>query len=405
MAPAPRPLAVLLALALAVPAAAVPRLALAPVRGDVGGRIGAQLGGALCPPGRCIPGALGGPRPDLSRARRLGAEGSLLGSVWRERGGRVLSLALFGTAAQPARTWVVPLGADGRISAERLGALALELGEAIGDPPLPAPATPPLPRGAPPASRWPPAVSSGPAPVTSPIAVEPGVESARRILRFPAVGTAPVGYQILVPAAPRLALEFRPLRIAGDRGSGPALFLQGSWLPGIALTSGARTHQATFLSLRAGLLWRLAVARRLILAPSVAWARESFVVAPADGTKVPGLPDDRRSGVSVALDAEVPLVGPPGRPRLSALASGRVAGWIDAGELAGGEAFFPGGRAWTVEGEVGASLRLARALTVRLVATRGTTRWALDADPTGAYTVDSARAESLGARLSVRFEP
>jgi hypothetical protein len=320
----------------------------------------------------------------------------------------------------------VPLGPDGLIPQEELDALARELDEALGvpasteaagprplvrEPPATAPAPAPAPRRGPPATPTPIATpiatptASRRGPPGSPVVLELGIESMRRTLRFPEGGTAPVGYEVLLPAAPRLALEFHPLRIAGDRAAGLALFAEGSWLPGIALPSGARTHEATFLALRAGLRWKLPVAERLLLVPALAWERESFVVAPVDGAKVPGLPDDRRAGLSAALGVEVPLVGPPGRPRLSALALGRVARWFDAGDLAGGAAFFPGGRAWTVEGEAGAALHVAPALSLRLVATLGSTRWALDADPSGAYTVGSARADSLGARLSVRFEP
>jgi hypothetical protein len=400
-----------LSLALAAPVAAAPRIALAPVRGERGDRVDAQLQGALCPPGRCLRGLLGASRPDLSRARRAGADGSLLGSLWRERGGRVLSLALFTTGPRPARTWVVPLGPDGLIPPEELSALARELDETLGVPPSFEAAGPrplvrePLATAIATPIATPTAAAPRRGPPGSPFALELGIESMRRTLRFPEGGTAPVGYEVVLPAAPRLTLEFHPLRIAGDRAAGLALFAEGSWLPGIALPSGARTHEATSLALRAGIRWRLPVVERLLLVPALAWERESFVVAPVDGTKVPGLPDDRRAGLSAALGAEVPLVGPPGTPRLSALALGRVARWFDAADLAGGADFFPGGSAWTVEGEAGAALRLAPALSVRLVATLGSTRWALDADPSGAYTVGSARADSLGARLSVRLEP
>ncbi|HSN13201.1 MAG TPA: hypothetical protein VLT61_01120 [Anaeromyxobacteraceae bacterium] len=423
----------LLVLALAAPAAATPRLAVAPVRGEGGRALDAQLERALCSPDRCIPRTRLGPRPGLARARRAGADGVLLGSVWRERGGRVLSLALFTVGARPARTWVLPLGSDGRVAPDRLVSLAREMDEALGVPrpavgasppapieaPIEAPAAPRsdltlAPPVAPPAlprepveapRAAPPVLESEPAVAGGPIAAELGVEAARRSLRFPSGGTSPVGYSVTLPAVPRLALEFRPLRLAGARLAGLALFAEGGGLPGIRVPSGERTHEATFLAVRAGLRWRLPAADRLVLVPTLAWERTSFVVAPAGGTRVPGLPDDRRAGPSAALGVEVPLAGPPERPRLALLGAVRAAWWLEAGELAGGAAFFPGGRAWTLGAEAGAALRIGRVGSLRCSAVWDTTRWSLDGDPSGAYSVASARAEVLGARVSVRLGP
>lgn len=424
-------LIVLLALAFAAPAAAAPGVAIAPVKGDAGGKVGAQVTGALCPPLRCMPGDLGG-RPDPSRALRAGADAALLSSIWRERRGRVLSLALFTRASRPERSWVLPLGPDGLVPPERLDAFAREVTGALGvappksvappPVPLPAPAPPPQHVAAAPVLRAPrpraepstgsraeplaprerpspPAITPAPDGAADPlVAIEAGIEPTRRTLRFPAGGTAPVAYGVTMPSTPFLALEFHPLRSVGGEAAGLALFADGSYLPGIALPSGARTHLATSLAYRWGLSWRIPVGDRLVLAPAVAWERESFTVTTSDGGKVPGLADDRRTGPSAAIGLEVPLAG-----RVTALAGGRVTLWSDARDLAGGAAFFPGGRAVTLEGEAGLALRLARRVSVRALASYADTRWTFEPDPSGAYTVGSARSERLGGRVTLRL--
>ncbi|MGB8930292.1 MAG: hypothetical protein WCC48_03470, partial [Anaeromyxobacteraceae bacterium] len=164
-----RMIAVLLSLALAAPAASMPRIviAIAPVKNDASGQVGAQLARALCTSRRCLVGVLDGRRPDLARARRAGADASLVSSLWREPRGRVLSLALFTSGPRPARAWVLPLGPDGLVPLERLDAFERELDDALGVPlaaappspprafvaPTPAPvaAPPPLPAPSPPA--------------------------------------------------------------------------------------------------------------------------------------------------------------------------------------------------------------------------------------------------------------
>ncbi len=406
MARSPRILVALLAMSLAGPAAAAPRIAIAPVKGDARGEVGAQLIGALCGAFSCVPGALDGERPDLARARRLGVDGSLLSSIWRERGGRVLSLALFTNGPKPARTWVLALGVDGLLSPARLARLADELADALGVPPPsePAPVASPAPRPgvaappppAPPLPR-PPAPGPGPGPW---LAVEAGVEPAHLSLHFPGGGTAPVGYDVDLPAAPRLHLELYPLRPAGGRAAGIALFGDATWQPVVELPAGTRTHQASYLRLRGGLLWRLAVARWLVVVPALAWEVESFVVGAVDGVRLPGLPDSRLSGGSAALGLELPLGG----PRFSLLAGGRIARWIGVGELAGGSTFFPGGSASTLEAEAGAAVALAGPVSLRALGRYATTRWSLDVDPSGAYTVRSAVAESWGGRVVLRLE-
>ena len=416
-------------LSLSSAAGSTPRLALAPVRGDAGGEVGAQLAGALCGAHRCIQGVLAsGAGPELARARRLGATGSLVGSIWREPDGRVLSLALFTAGARPLRSWVLPLEAGGLVAPARLERLAAELADALGDaprssgrppgPPRPAletrpiepapvPSSAPAPR--PPAPSRPEVLSLGTPPRLPPPGrvtagpwggVEVGVEPARQTLRFPSGGTAPVGYAVDLPAAPRLRLELHPLRNARTRAAGLALFAEATYLPGIALPAGARTFRATSSRLRGGLLWQLTLWNRLVVAPAVAYERESFVVRAAGGLRLPGLPDTRLAGVSAALGLELPLGG----PRLRLLAGGRSSWWFDAGELAGGASFFPGGHASTLEAEAGAAVVLSGPLSLRVLGHYAVTRWHLDLDPSGAFTARTARADRWGGRLSLRLE-
>jgi hypothetical protein len=416
MTPSARLTAALLGLALAGPAVASTRIAIAPVKGDARGDVGAQLIGALCGARRCLPGALAGDRPDLARDRRMGADASLVSSIWRERGGRVLSLALFTTGARAARSWVLPLDPSGHLTTAQLDRLATELDDALGvrppagSSPAPEPAPPRLEpaatsaRTAPlslPAPPTPPPLAPAPRPPPGPwLAVEAGIEPAHLALRFPEGGTAPVGYTVTLPAAPRLRLELYPLRPAGGRAAGLALFADATWQPGIELPAGTRVHQASALRLRAGMLWRLPVTRWLVVVPALAWERESLVVAADGGVRLPGLPDTLLTGGSAALGLELPLHG----TRFALLAGGRAAWWVEAGELAGGASFFPGGSASTLEAEAGAAVALAGPLSLRAVLRYAATRWSLDLDPSGAYTVRSALADSWGGRVVLRLE-
>jgi hypothetical protein len=232
------------------------------------------------------------------------------------------------------------------------------------------------------------------------LAVEAGVEPGHLALQFPAGGTAPVGYAVDLPAAPRLALELYPLRPVGGHAAGLALFGAATWQPAIALPAGTTTHQASWLRLRGGLLWRLGVTRWLTVVPALAFEREAFAVVAAGGARVPGLPDTRLTGGSVGLGLELPLGG----ARLALLAGGRATWWLDPGELAGGGSFYPGGTASTLEAEAGAAVALGGPFSLRALGRRAATRWSLDADPSGAWTVRSARGESWGGRVVLRVE-
>ena len=86
------------------------------------------------------------------------------------------------------------------------------------------------------------------------------------------------------------------------------------------------------------------------------------------------------------------------------VAAGRATWWLEAGDLAGGASFYPGGTASTAEAEAGGAARLGGPLSLRLLGTWSLTRWRLDADPSGAFTVRSAEAERWGGRAVLRME-
>jgi hypothetical protein len=355
----------------------------------------------------------------------------------------VLSLALFTAGPRPARAWVLPLGADGRLPRAELDRLVTELDAALGvapesraaaagpgprperppspEPPeaieAPRPLEPPEPIEPPPRrepstpapapgpdepavrSRDAPSVAELPRPVRSQallpwLAVEAGVEAARRSLRFPPGGTAPVGYSVDVPAMPRLRLELHPLE------AGAAVFAEAAYLSGIGLSAGTVGHRATALQARGGLGWRLPVGGWLLLEPAVAYEVERFTVGSTGGAKVAGLPDTRLAGVSAGLGLELRAAG----SSLALLLGGRGTWWLDARDLAGQARFFPSGSAFALEGEAGVAIALGGPLSLRALGDFATTRWSLGVDPSGAYTVRSGRGDSWGGRVMLRFE-
>lgn len=231
------------------------------------------------------------------------------------------------------------------------------------------------------------------------LTLEAGLAPSRRALTFPGAGTAPVGYTATLPLTPRLRLEVFPLAAAGGTAAGLGLFGDGAWQGGVALPGAAGTHRATFLELRAGLLWRARVGQRLVLVPWVGWGRESFRVGAVGGAGIPGLPDSRLEGPTGGLDLERRL----GAGRVTVLAGARLAWWRDAPDLAGGAAFFPGGSALGLGVEAGAEVALGGPLSARLLGSWSATRWSLPTDPSGAYQVRSAWAEALGGRVALRL--
>lgn len=429
-----------LALALAGPAAASPRLAVAPVKGDPKGDVGAQLLAVLCADHRCIPGALEGKGPRLERAWKRRIDAAVFASVSRDRSGRELSVALFTRGDRsPARTWRLRLGRSGLLPRDQLGRLAAEIGTALGRPaeppapaapsPLVAPRAPPeLPSSAPAAASAPRSPSAPGAMETVPIpvvaiydpplpppptrgktghradlppwfAAEVGVEAARSWLGFPSGGTAPVGYTLDARAVPLLRLEAHPLRESGGPAAGAGLFAEVAYLPGMSLPAGALTYRADSLRLRGGVGLRLQ-AGLATLEPAVAWELERLTVSAAGGARLPGLPDTRLSGPSAGVDVSLPL----GATAFSLVAGGRLTWWLQAGELAGGVRFYPGGTALGFRLEAGAGLHVAGPLSARLVGSYAATFWWLDQDPSGAFTARSARAGSWGIRAWFRLE-
>lgn len=127
------PAAALLALALAAPAAASTKIAIAPVKGDRGGKLGRQLASALCPGHKCVRGALSGGGNKLQRARKMGVEASIFASVRRHRGGsEELSVSVFTTGRSPTQTWQLPLGRNGLVPRNRLDGLTDDLDALLG---------------------------------------------------------------------------------------------------------------------------------------------------------------------------------------------------------------------------------------------------------------------------------
>jgi hypothetical protein len=269
-------------------------------------------------------------------------------------------------------------------------------------PPRPAVAILSPPRSevpAPPSSaprRAPPTPRSATRPARSGIiTLDAGLESTRTRLSFPA-GTAPVGYRVTLPGSGYLRVALRPLVLSEGVLSRLGLFGELGYQPAFDMPVAPRVHDATTSRLRAGASWHLR-AGSLALAPSLAYARDTFEVAPVAGVRAPGVPDSRLQGVSLGLAAELPLP-----VRLTALAAASGTYWLQAGELAGGTRFFPGGAAFGADGEAGLALRFLGPVSVRASGFGALTHWSLDADPSGAYTVRSARTTTWGGRFTLR---
>ena len=432
-----------------VPVAAVAagaKLAIAPVKDDVGGAAGRQLQAALCGTRECLPDALAGPRLDLARARKLGATGSLVASVWQEKKGKVLSAALFTTGATPVKTWKLPLGQDGRLPQASLDQLVrdvaalLPVAAARPRPAPPAPAAAPVaarpappapavaaaPRPAPPApppepgpapapvspeaaaprptvvSTTPPGVvpsrplgPQGPAPERrSPrLLVEAGLAPNHRELRYQDVGGAPVPLGVVSdqPAMPRLRVEVRPIETLGA-----ALYADFAYGNGISLSSASRTYKATVTRLEAGALWRVPVTRAFSVIPALGLQRETFEVGASGGVPLTAFPDQRLLGLRGGADLELWLE----RTRFTLLAGVGATWWQEAGELAGSADFFPGGSAWGLSAQAGVAIDLWGPLSARLLGDYAMTRWSLD--PGTTYTSTWARQEVVGGRIMLR---
>jgi hypothetical protein len=471
------PLAIvaLVGLALAGPAAAVPRISIAPVKGDKRGAVGVQLEAALCTTHRCVPGALkGSGKARLERARRMGVKAAVFAAVKKQRRRSELAVALVSPSGRSLGSWSLPFERGLRVAPDRLEQLSDEVGQALGEtrqPAAPAPAPEPMasaPRnpypgddGARPAA-WggrsaqaraapaggPAAPAGGTEVVTVPISSEPsepqdsysssspsysagadayapprsrtatpraslagpvppaigadaGVEAAQHSLKFPTNGTAPVGYVVNLDAVPWARLEGYPLRELGlgETMESVGLFADGAYLPGIPLSAGSKTFKMSYMRFRLGAMMPFQFESGLTLRPAIAYEAESVSVRAAGGARFPGLPDTRLAGPSLGLDATYPA-----GTRLTLLAGGRGVLWTQAGELAGNKQFFPKGSASGIDLEAGAAFKLGSMFSVRAVGFYGVTTWSLSKDPSSAYTVRSAKSESLGVRGSIRLE-
>jgi hypothetical protein len=263
--------------------------------------------------------------------------------------------------------------------------------------PRPEEAPPPRPWSAPPRRQAPPRSQAADLPPL--FAADAAVDTARHALGFPSGGTAPVGYVLNLLAVPRLRVETHPLGGLEEAVVDLGLFGEGAYVPGLDVASETRTLRVAYLRARGGALWRWRLESGLVLRPALAWEVERVSVRVKGGARFPGLPDTALSGPSLGLDLTQPLGA-----GFSLVGGGRAIWWFQAGELAGGAHYFPGGRALGLEAEAGAAYRLNGAFTLGLHLFHTTTLWWLDPDPSGAYAVTSARATTWGGRAWVRLE-
>jgi hypothetical protein len=433
-----RALIALVALALAGPAAAAPRLAIGPIRGDRDGALHDQLSEALCG-GGCAPWSSVSTRgrPDPAKARRQGVTGMLSGAVSTKAKGKLL-LAAYTASRKPARTWSLPLTRQRAVTPRALEQLRLDLGALLGGgvgprPPPPAaappvaappPAPPPEPPRAvaqpvplpPPPVVQAPARAVAPAPARPAPAARPPPPAPRPVARGPFVagelGAYLTGRKLSysgagagaltlrafdVPfiASPRIRLELYPAAALGPVLGGLAVFGDYSTSVGFKtqVEGTGEKRGTTFTNLEAGLLWRLPLGG-VTLVPAASWKQTRLVVSPS----IAGLPDARLTGWKGALGAEIALGG-----GFALLAGGGYVLWTEKGDLVG-PFYFPGGSARGLEGEVGVSVGLSRSLSLRVLAEYRSTRYSLDPDPTGTFVASGATDTCLGGRIMLRGE-
>jgi hypothetical protein len=239
------------------------------------------------------------------------------------------------------------------------------------------------------------------APARSPpwLTLEAGISPFHLELGYPASAGAavPVGLSIDAPATPRLRVEASvPARRTPVVQ--PAIYVDLAYQPGVPLERDGRTHDATASHLEAGALVRWRATDWLLVLPALAYEQETVTVAASGGVTVDGLPDVHLGGVRAAVGLEAAI----GKSRFTALAGGGFTWWLAAGELAGGEGYFPGGSARGVSAEGGVAIEVWGPLSVRAIGTWSRTTWSLDPDPTGTFVNDSATLDAYGGRLSLR---
>jgi hypothetical protein len=436
-------LAVLVAAAaLSLPAAAAPKLAIAPF-GTKGAAASRQIEEALCAQFECVPWAKVSSNgfKDLLKAKQQGVGGLLVGGVFDKAGTRMMGLNLYKRSAAAVRSWAFTLGADGRLKAADLAGLQDGLAGLLGGAAPAAAAAPKVaaapkptapakkelaPRAAPPPAPVPPPT---PAPVQAPelvvtpprpikeapippqaeqpaapgayplLAVEAGVLLTNRHLSFSGVGGGALQeFKVGFFTSPRFRLELYPLSSRPGILAGLGVF--GDYARSVGLKTKVDTSNdpTTSSRLRAGLLWRspALTGPGLVLVPALSYEKVQLSVSPS----VPGMPDADLSGLKLGLGVEQPL----GR-RFTLLAGLGYVRWTTAKDLVkGSPAFFPGGSASAFEAEGGLGVWLMGPLSARALVEYSRTGYSLDADPTGTYAASGATDAYLGFRLMLRAE-
>jgi len=195
---------------------------------------------------------------------------------------------------------------------------------------------------------------------------------------------------------PRLRVELYPLALVGPGPfAGIGLFADYGLSVGLKTEDDLGRKLATSYSrLDAGVRWRLAVAPWLALAPSVSYEMRSLTVSGG----IPGLPDAQLAGPRGALGAEVPL-----GEAFQLQAGAAFVQWTTAQDLVkGSPAFFPGGSAYALDLEAGASWAFTRQLSLVLLLDYSHTRTSVTRDPSGTYNVAGATDDYLGGRALLR---
>ena len=436
-----------------------PRICIAGVRADAGGTVAAGLAGALCTENACVPAGRvrRGGKLDFAAVKDERVAAVLFGTVASARGGRRLELALLTSSLRPERTWVLPIGAGGRLAPKVLDALADDVRAAVRGAPAtsrapsgarPTPAAPrraeaaqgaergPGPEGtAPQASRSKAVASlersgSEPAPARrtaaapapddtlrsrgapSPRAAgglgafDLGVQVVKRDLAFQGVGSGGgtlQRYQASAVPAPSARLEVYPFAPSSD-GWAAGLALLGAYARSFgfeskqAQTPGV-TYPTTLQEIALGVGWRFrpVESSRATLRPRVGWRWESFVLKASGGGVIAGLPDAHLSGPSLGIDAEVPLAGPVGL-----IASAAYTRWTTATDLVGGSpAFFSSGSAWAAGAEAGLSVALRGPVSLRLTMAYERTAYTLSGSST--YSATGATDSHLSGQGAIRI--
>jgi hypothetical protein len=431
--------------------AAGPRISIAGIRGDTGGKVAKQLTAGLCKKLECVPAAKvkRGGRLDFAAMRSAGVDGALFGTAAKNR----LELALLTDSLTPRRTWSLPLSASKTLSAKALDGVAADIaGELAPAPkpvappraaapaaPRPVPAPKPVAPPAPPATaeRAPAPVSPAPAPAKPPPAPKPAPAEAaaerepaapparavttgarslaildlggrvtRRKLDYSGVATSSNVLQrfsanSIGSAAARL--ELYPLAHTSARWPGQ-IGLVGGYARsiGFKVEESSRAgvkHTATLTQIEAGVAYqgRPLAGSELTVTPRVTYRKLTFEVAAASGALVTGLPDADLAGPSVGVDLGVPVAG-----RVGVFAGASYTSWTTKKDLVGPK-FFPSGSAWAFDVGGGIAVGLAGPLSVRLGVDYERTSYSLKGGTAGTYLATGATDTylSFGGALRV----